>query len=46
MKQLLFAIAGSLVAAANARARQIMRAQAEDRVRRNEDYTANAGGWN
>jgi hypothetical protein len=46
MKNLLIAIARSLVAAARERAGQVTRKQAEARVLRDEDYTANAGGWN
>jgi hypothetical protein len=46
MKNLLIAIARSLVTAARDRAEQVTRKQAETRVLRDEDYSANAGGWN
>lgn len=46
MKQMLISIARNLVHAADNRAEQRMRKQAELRVAGAEDYTANAGGWN
>lgn len=46
MKQMLISIARNLVQAADDRAEQRMRKQAELQVARGEDYTANAGGWN
>jgi hypothetical protein len=46
MNNLLSTIARRLVAAARDRAEQLTRKQAEARVLRGEDYTANAGGWN
>jgi hypothetical protein len=46
MKNLLKAIARTLVAAAGDRAELVTRKQAEARILRTEDYTANAGGWN
>jgi uncharacterized MAPEG superfamily protein len=46
MKRILIAIAGMLLAAARARADQVMRTHAEPRTPRDEVYTSNAGGWN
>ena len=46
MKKLLSAIAATLVARARSRAELVMRKQADLRVRRQEVYSANAGGWN
>jgi hypothetical protein len=46
MKNVLIAIARRLVTAASDRAELVTRKQAEARVHRGEDYSANAGGWN
>jgi hypothetical protein len=46
MKQMLNAIARSLVAAAKARAETVMRTLGEARLTRKEAYSSNAGGWN
>jgi hypothetical protein len=46
MKQVFIVIAGMLVAAARARAEQVMCTRAEARTHQAEVYSANAGGWN